>query len=262
MDEYKEIPLKLILDDPAMPNKIYRTRSAHDLEASLRNGQEQPLWVRPAPDGKFYLMDGYRRRHALNSIGAETAFVLVKDATDDEVARFMMISDLKRPQPDVVLNKEGEIIGGRAWSAMQISQRLGLKNYEIADLLTDSTPNIVGAYLALFDESVEVRRAVAEGAMAITTYSLLRRKSDELKQAMIEKAERSKNGKVSAGTVRKAIRQSSGVEGAMPYIGVSGLTQKLNEFLSFVRTAQAIESPADIDSAERIIARLEELLNL
>ncbi len=85
-----------ILPSPFQPRHHFAEKQIEELAASIReNGLIQPLVVRQV-DGKFELIAGERRLRAVTSLGEDTVKVVVREATDQEVAELTLIENLQR----------------------------------------------------------------------------------------------------------------------------------------------------------------------
>ncbi len=85
-----------ILPSPFQPRHHFAEKQIEELAASIReNGLIQPLVVRQV-DGKFELIAGERRLRAVTSLGQDKVKVVVREATDQEVAELTLIENLQR----------------------------------------------------------------------------------------------------------------------------------------------------------------------
>ena len=79
-----------VLDDAAMDALVESIRTY---------GVEQPIVVRPHPDGRGYeILAGHRREHATKLAGLEHIPGKVKVVDDDEAEMIMLITNLHRPE--------------------------------------------------------------------------------------------------------------------------------------------------------------------
>ncbi len=85
-----------ILASPFQPRRHFDEQQIKELADSIReNGLVQPLVVRQV-DGKFELIAGERRLRAVTSLGHTEVRVIVREATDQEVAELTLIENLQR----------------------------------------------------------------------------------------------------------------------------------------------------------------------
>jgi len=71
---------------PDNPNKQSRVNFAKLVRNIERTGRYEPLVVRPCPDneGRFQIINGHHRCHALAKLGYETADCIIWDINDEE----------------------------------------------------------------------------------------------------------------------------------------------------------------------------------
>lgn len=85
-----------ILASPFQPRRHFNEEQIRELADSIRErGLIQPLIVRKI-DGKYELIAGERRLRAIRSLGLDEVRIVVKDATDLEVAELTLIENLQR----------------------------------------------------------------------------------------------------------------------------------------------------------------------
>lgn len=85
-----------ILASPFQPRRHFNEEQIRELAESIRErGLIQPLIVRKI-DGKYELIAGERRLRAIRSLGMNEVRIVVKDATDLEVAELTLIENLQR----------------------------------------------------------------------------------------------------------------------------------------------------------------------
>lgn len=84
LSEYpvRTVAVALIDESPLNPRRRWGDLEA--LAASLREGQVEPVLVRPAEGGRFELVDGARRRRAALAAGLPTLHARVGPITDEE----------------------------------------------------------------------------------------------------------------------------------------------------------------------------------
>lgn len=156
-----------------------------DIQESIKGRRiEEPLWVRPGDvDGTFVLIDGRRRLTAARAVGQETVPVLLKDVDAEEAIDLMLTSDMRKDQPPLVLDGEGNVIGGLCWAFYHKLET----GYRQIDLMATSgvSADVIGAYAALYDDLPELKKAVLTGRLGMTVYALMKHMSPEFKRWMI-----------------------------------------------------------------------------
>ena len=111
----------------------------------------------------------------------------------------MLTADMREKQPHVVVDADGEVVGGLCW-AFHYELEQGKRQIDIA-AARGVTADVIGAYNALFSDLPEMKKAVASGRLAITVYSLIKHSPEPFKKYLLSKK------KLSARTVRKEIRE-------------------------------------------------------
>lgn len=200
------VPVTVIAPDPEGGNVggSGRTQDTTDLQPSIRKqGVLKPLEVRPAAGDvpeTFWLIDGYRRWTAARQVDpALRVPVIVRDVPQERLAELRAAFMMSQPHETIVLDDEAEVAGGWCRMVHELAFE-GRHNYEIAQV-TGMTTDVVGALVRLYDEKEAVKRAVADGRMAITAYSLLKTAPEELKAYVV-----GKRGQITASNVRDILR--------------------------------------------------------
>jgi len=198
-------PLEILLD-PKTPNVRDRINDTTDLQASIREwGIQNPLEVR-LESGKFVLVGGHRRLVAAKALHLKSVPCLVKDIRAEDASVLMLISDMQKAFPHIINDKDGNVVGGRAWAVHGLSSRGDRKKYEIANMI-GVPADVIGAYLALVKDCLEVRRRVELGDIDITVYSLIKRQPLKFKDRLL-----SKRGRITATYVRRFKKKWPGIK--------------------------------------------------
>lgn len=200
------VPIDMVVVDPNRPNIRGQVVDTTDLQDSIReNGILVPLQVRLAPDkpGYFYRITGNRRQVAARVVGLNEIPVIVnEDVTERDVRRMMLMSDLHKSEPHIVLNNEDEVIAGKCKAVYDeiMDTESDMSRQDLAASMGVSS-DVIGAYVCLHDDIPEIQRKVARGQMAITAYSLVKHHGPEIKRFLADK-----RGNVSANYVRMALK--------------------------------------------------------
>lgn len=201
-DLFLNVRVNQVLEDPDVPNMRGPViGDTTELQESIKiRGIEEPLWVRAGrePD-TYYLIDGHRRLAAARIIELEKCPVLLKDIEADQGVELMLTADMREKQPHVVVDDSGEVVGGLCW-AFHYELEQGKRQIDIA-AARGVTADVIGAYNALYSDTIDMKRAVASGRLAITVYSLLKHADSAFKKYILSKK------KLSARTVRKEISE-------------------------------------------------------
>jgi len=199
------VPIDKIIVDPNRPNIRGHIVDTTDLQESIReNGIMVPLQVRFAPEpGYFYRITGNRRQVAARAVGlTHVPVVLNENVTEREVRRMMLMSDLHKAEPHIVLNQNDEVIAGKCKAVYDeiMDNEYGVSRQDLAASMGVSS-DVIGAYVCLYSDIPEIQHKVARGQMAITVYSLIKHHGLEIKKFLA-----AKRGNVSANYVRNALR--------------------------------------------------------
>jgi ParB/RepB/Spo0J family partition protein len=134
--EYREIPLRLI-DPPQKPVRGVAAEIVEDLAVSVNNdGLYAPVIVRPAKSGRFEVVAGNHRFHAIvqnyrakQGTAPPKVPCIVRSLSDGEA---QLVSVAENVQRNNVLDAitEGEVFNARVkegWTPEQIMERIGKK---------------------------------------------------------------------------------------------------------------------------------------
>lgn len=197
------VRIKDIIPDPEIPLFRGPIHSTVALQESIRlEGIQQPLWARQDPKNAstYYLIDGNRRLHACRQLGIKEVPVLVKGVNAHGARCLALVANQTEKFPDIVLDKEGAVIGGNCLAAKLEVDRPDVRRYMVAEWMGVPSDTI-GALYRLFSESVAVKRKVEKGHLAITVYSLFKTAPDDVKEHLANRP-----GHVSANVVRRTLR--------------------------------------------------------
>lgn len=179
------------------------------IESMRQGGQAYALAATPSDDGTFLVYEGARRLAAATAAGLTEVRLSVENLTDAQVLERIAASDIKEPLPHVVVDKQGCVVGGKAWLVRQMV-RGGAGKHEVAASLS-VTLDEVSAYLNLHSEEESTLSAVATGKLPFSGYCRVKYKSPEFKKRLVEPATEGK--KVSIRNVLKAIADDDPVSG-------------------------------------------------
>ena len=201
-DVYLNVRVDNIYEDGEHPNmRGPNVGPIADLKDSIAiHGMQRPLWVRPShTHRRLYLLDGRRRLTCAKALGLQEVPVIIKDVDGDQAIELMLAADMQEKQPPIVIDKEGQVIGGLCWAFYREFKR-GKRKIDIA-VARGVPSDTVGAFIALHDDSLEMKKAVARGRVGITVYSLMKNQPGGFKSYMLTK----KN--ISGRAVRKEIKE-------------------------------------------------------
>lgn len=97
MSELKKVKLSDIDDFNNHPFKVIKDNSFYELVDSIKeNGLLTPLIVRRKENGRYELISGHRRKHALEVLEILESEVEIRDLDNDEAIILMVDSNLYR----------------------------------------------------------------------------------------------------------------------------------------------------------------------
>lgn len=92
-----EIALELITVNPEQPRKTFEEQELEELSASIREfGVIQPVVVKKAKDGSYFLIAGERRLRAATMAGLKKIPVIVRNADEKEIALIALVENVQR----------------------------------------------------------------------------------------------------------------------------------------------------------------------
>jgi hypothetical protein len=141
---------------------------------------------------------------AARAIGLTHIPVIInEDVAERDVRRMMLMSDLHKAEPHIVLNRLGEVVAGKCRAVYEeiTDEESTMSRQDLAASMGVSS-DVIGAYVCLHDDIPEIQRKVARDQMAITAYSLVKHHGPEIKQFLAQK-----RGSVSASYVRRTLRE-------------------------------------------------------
>lgn len=95
--EYRNIPLAILVESPTNPRKRFDERTLAELAASFKTqGVLEPLLVRPLEASKYEVVIGARRLKAARLAELESVPVRVKPMTDAEAIEAQVVENLQR----------------------------------------------------------------------------------------------------------------------------------------------------------------------
>ena len=126
-----------ILPSPFQPRRRFDEQQISELADSIReSGLIQPLVVRIV-DGRYELIAGERRLRAVKSLGHTTVSVVVREATDQEVAELTLIENLQREDLTPLEEAEQYQVLQQRFNMKQetIAQHVGKSRAAVANMI-------------------------------------------------------------------------------------------------------------------------------
>lgn len=157
---------------PFQPRRHFNEEKIQELAASIReNGLVQPLVVRRV-DNKFELIAGERRLRAITLLGQETVRVVIREASDQEVAELTLIENLQRD--DLTPMEEAE-------QYRLLQTRFGMKQETIAQHVGKSRA-VIANMIRLLELAPEVRDMLEHNRITVGHAKVLLQLKDEEQQ--------------------------------------------------------------------------------
>ena len=154
---YRMVSTDLLKPNPSQPRKHFEQDALEELAESIReNGVIQPLIVREK-DGGFEIVAGERRWRAAKIAKLEKLPVVVRTATDQDVAELTLIENIQREDLDPIEEAE---------AYQKLAERFGLTHEEIARK-TGKNRSVITNQLRLLKLSENAKKALVSGAITV-----------------------------------------------------------------------------------------------
>lgn len=170
-----------------------------------KRGLPSPLPVM-LTEGKYYLVGEFAWMQALRNLKwTETIPCRVVEPAANINIHYVILASLRKPVPEVVIDKKGRVIGGMCYVVHSLTDALTEEerptNIDVGiDLKLKADP--ISAYRNLYYDEPEVVCRVANGEMGISVYSRIKAVPLSTRLALV----RSKTGKISRRHVDKFLR--------------------------------------------------------
>ena len=152
---YQMVSTDLLRPNPSQPRKQFEQGALEELAESIRqNGVIQPLIVRKE-NGGFEIVAGERRWRAAKIAKLEKLPVVIRTATDQDVAELTLIENIQREDLNPIEEAE---------AYEKLSERFGLTHDEIARK-TGKNRSVITNQLRLLKLSDKVKEALVSGAI-------------------------------------------------------------------------------------------------
>ncbi|MXZ13690.1 MAG: ParB/RepB/Spo0J family partition protein [Candidatus Dadabacteria bacterium] len=147
----------LLKPNPSQPRKQFEQSALEELAESIKeNGVIQPLIVRKE-NGGFEIVAGERRWRAAKIAKLEKLPVIIRTATDQDVAELTLIENIQREDLNPI--EEGE-------AYEKLAERFGLTHEEIAKK-TGKTRSVITNQLRLLKLSEKAKKALVSGSITV-----------------------------------------------------------------------------------------------
>ena len=152
---YQMVSTDLLKPNPSQPRKQFEQGALEELAESIKeNGVIQPLIVRKI-DGGFEIVAGERRWRAAKIAKLEKLPVVIRTATDQDVAELTLIENIQREDLNPIEEAE---------AYEKLSERFGLTHDNIAKK-TGKNRSVITNQLRLLKLSDKAKEALVSGAI-------------------------------------------------------------------------------------------------
>ena len=154
---YQMVSTDLLKPNASQPRKHFEQSALEELAESIReNGVIQPLIVRKE-NGVFEIVAGERRWRAAKIAKLEKLPVVIRTATDQDVAELTLIENIQREDLNPIEEAE---------AYEKLAERFGLTHDEIAKK-TGKNRSVVTNQLRLLRLSQKAKEALVSGAITV-----------------------------------------------------------------------------------------------
>ena len=152
---YQMVSTDLLKPNPSQPRKQFEQGALEELAESIKeNGVIQPLIVRKT-DGGFEIVAGERRWRAAKIAKLEKLPVVIRTATDQDVAELTLIENIQREDLNPIEEAE---------AYEKLSERFGLTHDDIARK-TGKNRSVITNQLRLLRLSGKAKEALVSGSI-------------------------------------------------------------------------------------------------
>ena len=152
---YQMVSTNLLRPNPSQPRKQFEQSALEELAESIKeNGVIQPLIVRREDSG-FEIVAGERRWRAAKIAKLEKLPVVIRTATDQDVAELTLIENIQREDLNPIEEAE---------AYEKLTERFGLTHEEIAKK-TGKNRSVITNQLRLLKLSEKTKEALVSGAI-------------------------------------------------------------------------------------------------
>lgn len=154
---YQMVSTDLLRPNPSQPRKQFEQGALEELAESIKEkGVIQPLIVR-REDGGFEIVAGERRWRAAKIAKLEKLPVVIRTATDQDVAELTLIENIQREDLNPIEEAE---------AYEKLAERFGLTHEEIAKK-TGKNRSVVTNQLRLLRLSENTKKALVSGTITV-----------------------------------------------------------------------------------------------
>ncbi len=165
-EEIHDLPLNVIRDNPNQTRKTFEPEHLEEMAASIAvQGIMQPIVVRPAENGEYFLIMGERRLRASRIAGKATIPAIVKRVSEQQAAEMTITENLQRQDLDCI---------EQAGAFSMLSLRFHMTQEEIGKRVGVSRETVAN-YLRLLKLPAEVIQSIQRKELSFSHARLLLR---------------------------------------------------------------------------------------
>jgi ParB family chromosome partitioning protein len=134
----QEIEIKKIKPNPEQPRKIFDDQALRELTASIKEkGILQPVMVRKAENGEYYLIAGERRWRAAALSGLKKIPAMIKDSGPGESLELALIENIQRDDLNPIETAAAfhRLIEEHKYTQEDLSKKVGKERATVANYL-------------------------------------------------------------------------------------------------------------------------------
>ncbi len=135
---HEEIDIGLIEPNPEQPRKVFREEALEELAASIREkGILQPVILRKADSGRYFLIAGERRWRAARMAGLKRIPAIVKETSSQEALEIALIENIQRDDLNPLETAEAfnRLIEEYQYTQEDLAKRVGKDRATVANFL-------------------------------------------------------------------------------------------------------------------------------
>ncbi len=235
----QEIEIKKIKPNPEQPRKIFDDQALRELTASIKEkGILQPVMVRRAENGDYYLIAGERRWRAAALSGLKKIPALIKDSGPGESLELALIENIQRDDLNPIETADAfhRLIAEHKYTQEDLSKKVGkdratIANYlrllrlppEIKGLINDGRLSMGHAKAIV---SLPTKKAQMEASRAVVKKGLSVRETEALCKRLLEtpsgqtKKQKPKDPDIAA--LEERLKRSMGTKVQIKHRGKAG----------------------------------------
>ena len=165
-EDIHELPLTAVRDNPNQTRQTFETEHLEEMAASIAvQGVMQPIVVRPAENGEYFLIMGERRLRASRMAGKTTIPAIVKRVSEQQAAEMTITENLQRQDLDCI---------EQAGAFSMLSLRFHMTQEEIGKRVGVSRESVAN-YLRLLKLPAEVIQSIQRKDLSFSHARLLLR---------------------------------------------------------------------------------------